>query len=143
MTENEIDWSAGACVARGVAFLDSVLLETWDERIKLYSLNMSSSCECVCGFVFNDEAEQVGYDSGYDYALLAYGKNFNVVILEEFQTSPVTRKVGRRYAWAAYHGFDAPRAYGATYDDLHAEWKRVIIERRSAKLVIEREAVHA
>lgn len=150
-----IDWSAQACVARGVEFLDETLPETWDERIILYELEMKSTCTCVCGFSFAKEADRTEMGSGYDYALMEYGQGFKTVTIEGYDHSPATRRVGRGYAWARYHGFDAGRSdldgeKYASYDELQAEWKKIIMERRcdravrDKKLVIgERELAHA
>lgn len=105
-------------VALGVALLDKTLAD-WDERIDLEQLNLRDTCDCILGQEFYSHP-----DAEFD----AFGNSpFDIGLRELFADE---RNPGRA---AIAHGFDAADALSLTeYDELTAEWIRVIEARRSA-----------
>ena len=91
-------------VARGAALLDEKL-PGWDERIDLADLQLASCYRCVLGQLFARSPIPAGTCSPYGLGIWVLGIR------------------GSRY------GFDGDDA-----DQLNAEWRRVIAERRARVL---------
>lgn len=110
-------------VAKGVAWLDANR-PGWQDKIEVVRLSMPDSCRCVLGQVFAAEAmveDPFTPYAGFDYALN------EVVTAEEYQNADHEN-------WADLHGFDLPvLANEADWDELQAEWERVIAERRAGR----------
>lgn len=97
-------------VARGTAWLDENR-PGWIDEIDLDRLLMSSPCNCVLGQL--------------------YGNYFEVIWGDPVAPRPPD---GRSHGFNAYDAYDlgGTASQLAEYDDLHAEWVRVITERREA-----------
>ena len=70
-------------VNKGVQWLDANAPKFWWERINLEALTLWSPWSCVLGQVFNEDADQYGYESGYQYVLeehLAKGQDANIPV---------------------------------------------------------------
>ena len=91
-------------VARGAALLDEKI-PGWAARIDLARLQMASCHDCVIGQLFPVKSDRV----------TPYGKGMAALGVWDLRGD------------AAGHGFD-----GADADALGAEWRRVIIGRRTA-----------
>lgn len=99
-------------VAEGAAALDESI-PGWHNLIDLDSLEMQDSCNCVVGQIAGrklnlDENDWLFFEDALDEV---FGERTN-------------------YYWARRHGFDATPL--VEYDELAAEWTRVILERRAA-----------
>lgn len=104
-------------VARGVEWLDRHRPD-WRSRITLPEFDIESTCNCVIGQVFAQEAAErntgkvfsiySGWSTGM-YAAL--GNDYDSV---------------RADAFAIRHGFDSGQ--GVTYGELQAAWERVLRE---------------
>ena len=102
---NETDWSAEACVARGVEKLDA-LNPDWFKKANPETLIMSSGTSCVLGQVYG------GYWHG----------------CEVLELGDVLYENG--YTDTFYHGFDS-RCGHNTYASLRTAWIAAINERNS------------
>jgi hypothetical protein len=92
-------------VARGVALLDTHLPD-WHQQISVEFLDLASCSECVLGQLFG----------AFEAGVAALGISVDFTLQEE-----------------ARHGFDIRCHEGRdVYDELRAEWLRVITERRLA-----------
>lgn len=91
--------SAKTRVANGARWLDENF-PGWEARINLDSLNLSDSCDCICGQVFEKQARRSRSDDVYD------GFSFARKNLFSEANSWITDLVGietvgvRRWRWA-------------------------------------------
>lgn len=104
------DYTVADHVAAGVAFLDGNV-PGWDLRIDLGELDLNHCNKCILGQLYGDPSNDAAY-------------------LAE------ARELGIRGRLDDL-GFEAPDSYSeaglnAAFDELTAEWARVITERRSA-----------
>lgn len=93
-------------VTDGAELLDERVPD-WRERVDPGSLAMNDCRRCVCGQLFADIAEQLDYDSGYEYGL------FNLLPREGQRT---------RFSEPRNLGFDLPVEYALM--DSHIRWIR-------------------
>jgi hypothetical protein len=100
-------------VTRGVAFLDREVPD-WRSRIVINDLDLSSTCSCVVGQVFGeDAAQEEGYEDGFDLYYHTYVK----------RDDPVDAP--------AFYGFDCQwdedgSVAIVSYTALQEEWTRVL-----------------
>lgn len=98
-------------VALGVSFLDAEV-PGWPWRISLPELNLESLCNCVVGQIFGQwsEGAQTARETGW---------------IPSVETEMEEQ-------WGVASGFDTSSGSPLEWDQLQAEWERVINERRRA-----------
>lgn len=108
-------------VAQGAALLDEKL-PGWHERIDVGRLDLGDTCDCILGQEF---ASHPDVDVDNDWSGTS---PFDIGVRELF-AAPWYASAGQAEA----HGFDAIGKLGrmAEVDALTAEWRRVILARRS------------
>ncbi len=104
-------------VAEGIEFLNDEVPDWWT-LIDLDTLDLSSADVCVLGQVFAARADETGLASGYHYVLNQYENMHYAVTSMGFCAGTKHNAI-----------------YGGTcsdeYDDLNAEWARVITNLRA------------
>ncbi len=98
-------------VGRGAALLDEKM-PGWDKLINLDELWQRSACECVLGQLWAEDAGAQERNGGYWPAL------------EQLGMPAYPTRIPTEYGFAAESADD--------YDELDAEWQKLILSRRSA-----------
>jgi hypothetical protein len=93
-------------VARGAAWLDEVK-PGWRGRVDVAELDMTLTTDCVLGQVFATETARYGYWGGLRMLTASQPHEFSDIL-------------------ARQHGFLGHSDSDAEYDELRAEWARVI-----------------
>lgn len=116
-----------ACVKRGVEWLDANV-RGWEKRIVVKEFDIGSGCKCVCGFVFQHDADAFREKSGdttcrtgFDYACRAYEYDKDRTLFRFFDED------GHGHTWTDWHGFDAGRH--TQWEELGIEWLKILAER--------------
>lgn len=105
-------------VARGAAMFDEELPGWWAVgRIDLTKLRMASGCDCVVGQMWEPDEDDDGDYDGFTDALRHDWLDLDLASAKSFGL------------FAENHWDDARQI---EYDELTAEWRRVITERRAA-----------
>lgn len=118
MTTTTVSPEAQRRVDQGVEWLDATR-PGWEKRIIFPEFDISSSCNCVIGQVFADEASQLNGDrpfptnSGWSVGMATAAAHAG-----DIMDTPV---------WAVEHGFDMGAGIG--YGELQVAWRKVLRER--------------